>query len=193
MAAGFSLFIQHVQAILDRWCVQNNIVIPPGESAGVAQRLAGLVGERRAGPAGPGGFFSSEMSDPEAAPFVAAMLAEIPVPRRELLMTPARQLVKACFNPLRTRCRDSFRERGSDGSCRRQELPRVRSRVSGSHCIDCPYFTELPEEPHREFLRECWDPAKRDELAAHWEIFLPEDFRALRIWIEDITPPRLYA
>ncbi|MEO6569728.1 MAG: hypothetical protein ABIO94_13260, partial [Opitutaceae bacterium] len=89
----------------------------------------------------------------------------------------------ACFHEEFKVCRDSFREPSPDGICRRQQLARVRQRISGTHCIDCPYWTSLPAEKHLRFLDTQWQAAGRDELTAHLGIFLPEDFRRLRQWI----------
>ena len=99
-----------------------------------------------------------------------------------VLADVARQLVKACFYPEFKVCRDSFREVARDGSCRRQERERVRGRISGTHCVDCPHWVALAPAEHAEFLAREWrsDP---EMLAANRGMFLPEDFRALRLWL----------
>ena len=119
------------------------------------------------------------MSEEECAPLVARVGAGT---RDPLLADAARQLVKACFYPEFTVCRDSFREVARDGGCRRQELERVRGRISGTHCVDCPHWVALAPAQHAAYLRAEWrgDPAVLD---AHQSIFLPEDFRALRRWL----------
>jgi hypothetical protein len=91
-------------------------------------------------------------------------------------------MVKACFYPEFKVCRDSFREVGRDGACRRQELARARTRVSGTHCVDCPHWVALDPLEHAEFLAREWH---RDAhvLAANRGVFLPEDFRELRRWL----------
>ena len=106
--------------------------------------------------------------------------AGLTAPQREKLAVPVRQLVKACFHPEFRVCRDSFREESPDGSCRRQQLARVRARVSGAHCVDCPYWVALTPEAHGKFLTREWQLPGRGELAANLDIFLPEDFRDLR-------------
>jgi hypothetical protein len=69
-----------------------------------------------------------------------------------------------------------------DGSCRRQELERVRGRISGTHCVDCPHWVALEPAEHATYLKGEWraDPALLHE---HGDLFLPEDFRELRRWL----------
>ena len=93
------------------------------------------------------------------------------------------QLVKACFYPEFTVCRDSFRELTKDGGCRRQELDRVRGRVSGAHCVDCPHWVGLTPEAHEKFLTSAWRAEGAGEWAGNRGVFLPEDFRTLRRWL----------
>lgn len=119
------------------------------------------------------------MSETECAPLVARVTAGVTEP---LLMEAVRQLVKACFYPEFKVCRDSFRECGRDGACRRQQLERVRTRISGSHCVDCPHWVALAPDTHMAYLRREWR-GDRAEFDAHRDVFLPEDFRALRRWL----------
>ena len=100
---------------------------------------------------------------------------------------PARQLVKACFYPEFKTCRDSFREVSPDGTCRRQELARARVRVSGSHCVDCPHWVALTPDQHVRFLTRAWQPGRAAEFTAHRDVFLPEDFRALRRFLHGLA------
>lgn len=123
-----------------------------------------------------------EMTKEEVAPLIEQLLAGLTVAEREALATPARQLVKACFHGEFKVCRDSYREVSPDGSCRRQELKRVRERISGSHCVDCPYWMGLTPEQHGRLLAKEWR-GEATELAAHRAVFLPDDFRALRRFI----------
>lgn len=99
-----------------------------------------------------------------------------------LVRDAVRQILKACTHPEFKTCRDTFRELSTDGSCRRQELARVLQRVSGTHCVDCPYYISLDAERHAAFLRRNWR-AGPEAFEAHRAIFLPEDFRAFRRWI----------
>jgi hypothetical protein len=119
------------------------------------------------------------MSEQECAPLIARVLEGID---DAVLRDAARQLVKACFYPEFKVCRDSFREVKRDGACRRQELERVRGRISGTHCVDCPHWVALNPTQHAEYLTQEWrgDP---QAFAAHRDVFLPEDFRALRRWL----------
>ena len=89
------------------------------------------------------------------------------------------QLVKAITYPRLEVCRESYREAGSDGSCRRQVLAQARRRISGTHCVDCPHWLAFGPAEHAAWLRAAWrtDPAGFD---AGREVFLPEDFRALQ-------------
>ncbi|MSU65440.1 MAG: hypothetical protein EXS38_04900 [Opitutus sp.] len=175
-------FERLVGAVLHRFLRQNAQAVPPDAAwAGLTARLWSLVTERGL-PAPlapkesgtPGG-----MTEAECAPLVARVLGAAPEP---LLREAVRQLVKACFYPEFKACRDSFREVASDGACRRQERERARLRVSGSHCVDCPHWVALGAAEHQTFLAGEWK-ANADEFLAHRDIFLPEDFRALRQWL----------
>jgi len=173
-------FAALVATMLERYGAQNSLAIPPREElVAVAERLRALVIERglprplaALEEGAPG-----ESNDAEMAPLVARVMDGAPA----VLATPVKQLVKACFYPEFRKCRESYRETEADGSCRRQELARVRGRVSGAHCVDCPYWVAFAPERHGEFLARAWRPAGRGEFAAHREIFLPEDFRELRL------------
>lgn len=174
-------FERIVAGMVRRWCAQTSRPAPGADLARFAAQLRQLVAERglprplRAGETGaPGG-----MTEEEGAPLVARVLAGCAEPG---LADAAKQLVKACFYPEFTVCRDSFREVARDGSCRRQELERVRSRISGAHCVDCPHWVALAPDAHRDFLAGEWRN-EPDRFAAHRDIFLPEDFRALRRWL----------
>jgi hypothetical protein len=176
-----------VSAILERYFRQNaRPGPPPAERLELGARLWALVTERGLprplAPAERG--VPGEMSDAEVAPLVERVLGG-PAAGRDALAAPVRQLVKACLYPEFKTCRDSFREVAPDGACRRQELARTRGRVSGAHCVDCPYWVELTPEQHLRFLTRAWRPAGVAELAEHRDVFLPEDFRALRRFLHD--------
>jgi hypothetical protein len=167
-----------VAAVFARYLAQNGLTVPEGRSARFGSGLAELVGRR--GLPGPGCEGSSEPTggwrEEELGPLVAELVeADDPAAVAEA----ARQLVKACFYPELKACRDSFQAVGPDGLCRRQDLARVRTRVSGSHCVDCPHWVALRADEHARLLGAAW----RGD-AAEWqssrELFLPEDFRALR-------------
>ncbi|MBL9189134.1 MAG: hypothetical protein JNK23_16750 [Opitutaceae bacterium] len=171
-----------VVAVLRRFFTQNAQVPPPAaELATVAARLRALVAERGlprplapGEPGAPGG-----MGEPECAPLVLRVAGEDAPP---LLAEAVRQLVKACFYPEFTVCRESYRETGADGACRRQELARVLRRISGAHCVDCPHWVAHKPEAHRALLENAWcSPQKLSPDQRG--VFLPEDFRALRLWL----------
>ncbi len=166
--------------LLERYVRQNGLAeLSESETAVIAARLVRLMETRglprRLRPEEMGE--PGEMSAEVVAPLVADLLDGSS--RAEELSTVARQLIKACFHPEFKKCRDSYREIGSDGACRRQELKRVRTRVSGSHCVDCPYWTSLTAEQDTALVAEAW-VGDVGELAAHHDIFLPEDFRVFR-------------
>jgi hypothetical protein len=173
-------FVALVAEMLGRYCVQNSLAVPAREErVAVAERLRAVVLERGLprplAPLEHGA--PGELSDAETTPLVARVMAGAPA----VLATPVKQLVKACFYPEFRKCRESYCETEADGSCRRQELARGRTRVSGAHCVDCPYWVAFAPERHESFLVRAWRPAGREEFAAHREIFLPEDFRELRL------------
>lgn len=176
-------FEQHVTAILQNYLRHNGRDgLDRADTRQFAERLFRIVSRRglptplAEGEMGEPG----EMADAEVAPLVAELLADCA--RAVDLAVPARQLIKACFHPEFRRCRDSYRERDEDGTCRRQQLKKAMGRVSGSHCVDCPYWTSLSREDHTRCLLRGW-AGNPVEFHAHAEVFLPEDFRALKRWL----------
>ena len=183
-----STFAGLVSTVLDRYFRQNAAPVPaPAERMELAARLWALVLERGLrrplAPAERGA--PGEMPDAEVAPLVERVLGGGAAAERNALAAPVRQRVKACFYPEFKTCRDSFRAVAPDGTCRRQELARTRGRVSGTHCVDCPHWVALTPEQHRRFLARTWQPEGAAELAEHYDVFLPEDFRALRRFLHD--------
>jgi hypothetical protein len=170
-----------VEAIVRRYCVQNGEAWPAAEVTEFAAGLWTLIESRGLPrPLAPDELGApGEMKEAEYAPLVARTL---PAGAPPLLAEAARQLVKACFYPEFKTCRDSFCATAGDGTCRRQELGRVRKRVSGTHCVDCPHWVALAPAEHVEFLQRHWR-ADSSALCAEREVFLPEDFRALRRWL----------
>ena len=174
-------FHRIVTALLTRFCGQVSHVVSAPQLSRFAAQLGELIVERGL-PRGldpgelgtPGG-----MSEQECAPLVARVTAGL---EDAVLADAARQLVKACFYPEFKVCRNSFREVTRDGVCRRQEIGRARTRISGSHCVDCPHWVGLTPEAHATYLRQEWcgDPA---EFGTQQSVFLPEDFRVLRRWL----------
>jgi len=173
-------FEKLVSALLARYLRQNALAaLSADESALIARRLWRLMQTRglpcRLKPEEMGA--PGEMSAEEVAPLVTSLLEG--VSRAAELGVVARQLVKACFHPEFKKCRESYRETEDDGSCRRQMLERVRTRLSGSHCVDCPYWTALSAEQHQACLAEGW-VGDATMLTEYRAIFLPEDFREFR-------------
>ena len=175
-------FSRLVTAVLQRFFVQNGRAeLAVAEAEAVSGRLWALVRERglpralREGECG----LSGGMSEEVCTPLVARVLAGA---NDDLLAKTVTQLVKTCFYPEFTVCRDSFREAAKDGSCKRQELARVRQRVSGTHCVDCPHWVALTPAGHSELLKRDWRGGV-GILEENCGVFLPEDFRALRRWL----------
>ena len=124
-----------------------------------------------------------EMPADRVAGLAAKLFQGLGLPERHVeLDTLTRQLLKACLQPEFRQCRDSYRE-VVDGTCRRQELNRVRGRLSGTHCVDCPYWVALRPDQHVTLLAKAWVSGCPEELAGNREVFLPEDFRALRVFL----------
>lgn len=189
MHAANGEFERRVVAVLTRFFAQNAQPLPPPvEIEALAARLQAALHERglppplRPGEAGA----PREMTDAECAPLVQRVLGGQSHP---LLAEAVRQLVKACFYPEFRVCRESYCAEGADGACRRQELERARKRVSGSHCVDCPYWQELDAAAHAALLQAHWRSAAPGAvaLAEHRGIFLPEDFRALRRHVRELA------
>ena len=170
-----------VAGLLTRYCAQLSQPVESDHIGRLAGQLSALVVDRGLPQplapdelGAPGG-----MAEEECAPLIARVIEGLHNP---VLADAARQLVKACFYPELKVCRDSFREVARDGACRRQQLDRARKRISGSHCVDCPHWVALEKSEHLKFLRSEWRGVP-DELAAQPDIFLPDDFRQLRLWL----------
>ncbi len=182
MDSAFAGFRERVQAVVARFYLQNAQSAPPAaELEQFAARLEQVIKQRglprplAAGdPGEPGGMPEAEVSG------IVAQL--FPNGGDVFLVDVARQLAKTCFYPEFTTCRDSYRECGRDGVCRRQEESRARRRLSGSHCVDCPYWVALGAAQHEAFLAAAWYSGPADFKASQ-AVFLPEDFRALRVWL----------
>jgi hypothetical protein len=170
-----------VSAVVSRFLAQNGRAAPPQAVRRLAAQLAktvathGLPRPLEPGETGAPGSLPEE----ELARLLAETLSGIAEPE---LADVGKQLVKACFYPEFTVCRDSYREVGRDGRCRRQELERARGRVSGAHCVDCPHWTALAPAEHQELLANAWC-GERAAFHDRRAVFLPEDFRALRHWL----------
>ena len=187
MADPTRQFADLVLPVLERALRQSGRAVPASASALFAERLWALVAERGVPPPLPPDEKGEpgEMPTAEVSPLIERLFEGLTPTDREALATPARQLVKACFQGDFKTCRESYREVAPDGSCRRQELVRARERVSGSHCVDCPYWLSLTPVQHERLLAKAWH-GEEPGLSAHRDVFLPEDFRALRLFIRTV-------
>jgi hypothetical protein len=175
-------FERQVAAVLARFVRQQGAGAVDGAALrGCAARLVGTIEARGLPPplapgecGSPGG-----MAETDVAARVAEVLGDV---SDATVADGVKQLVKACFYPEFTVCRDSYRELTRDGACRRQDPARVRGRISGTHCVDCPYWVALEPEAHAARLAAEW-VAGPEALARDREMFLPEDFRGLRRWL----------
>jgi hypothetical protein len=182
MISGAEEFRRAVATVLARFARQNGAAIDAAAAERFAAQLERLI-EELGLPAPP---WEGEIGAPgkleksEVRRLVEMALEG--VRSSAVLDDAAKQLVKACFYPEFRVCRDSYRERSGKGVCKRQVLEKARGRVSGSHCVDCPYWTDVTPERHAELLREGWcgEPA---ELEENRDVFLPEDFRVVRRWV----------
>src|SRR4051812_41382712 len=108
-------FRKRVAAVITRFLAQNSRPIPTQvELARFADQLLQLVAERGLPPPLPPGDCGvpGGMSEQECAPLVGRVMEGLSEP---VLADAARQLVKACFYPEFTVCRDAFREVTRDG------------------------------------------------------------------------------
>ena len=189
MESSWPEFISLVVRIVERMARQQSRVVVQADAEGFARRLAEVMASCPLPPSlakgdlgRPGG-----MADAECARLVAVVMGS---DSDRFLAEVARQVIKACLHPVFTQCRDSYRERAADGSCRRQERDRTRLRVSGAPCVDCPYWTALDGVGHGQLLDAGWlgeSAAWRVEA----DLYLPEDFRALRRWVRRTAGDRL--
>jgi hypothetical protein len=189
MNADIREFERRVAAVLVRFARQNGVRFENAAVERFAAQLGRLVDERglppplREGERGaPGELEKSEVRELTAWALEGVRASED-------FADAAKQIVKACFYPEFRVCRDSYRERSGKGVCKRQVLEKARGRVSGAHCVDCPYWTDVSPERHTELLRAGWcgDPA---ELGENRAVFLPEDFRAVRRWVREAARQR---
>lgn len=104
---------------------------------------------------------------------------------RARLLPVARQMLKTCIYGEFTECRNSFRQIASEDRCRRQDPAIARSRISGTPCVDCPYYVTLAQDEHAALLEASWARGNPVPYAQDPGLFLPEDFRELRrfLWL----------
>lgn len=110
-------------------------------------------------------------------------LARLPRHRTEdMLRTLCVQVFTALLSPEFKACRQSYQSKDSTDTCTRQNVEQCQDRVSGSHCEDCPFFVALSQDQHRKLLGRAFGPVNQTTWTSHLSLFLPEDFRALRIF-----------
>lgn len=190
MQADVETFAATVAELLARFARQNaQAVPPPATLAMVGTHLWALLEVRGwPRPLAPGDKGEpGEMATAEVEPLVAHLRAGLELEANLFWSGPLRQLVKACFHPWFRTCRESYHEVDDGGTCRRQDFGRANQRLSGSHCVDCPYWTTLTPPQHEALLRRHWRTGRAEEFAAHQTVFLPEDFRRLRLLLEAKT------
>jgi len=119
-------------------------------------------------------------------------LARLPRHRAEdMLRTLCVQIFTALLSPEFKSCRQSYQHHDADGTCSRQSLDQCQDRVSGSHCEDCPFFVALSQDQHRKLLSRAFGPENQFTWSSNISLFLPEDFRSLRIfWHLHLRQPR---
>lgn len=184
MASASSLPVPHsefahlVAAAMQRMLVQTGLSpATPEELARIAEVLAVIGAEAGARWRAQGR--GAELPDSLVREWTGRALEAAPGREGEAgFAALVKQLIKGCFQPEPEQCRLSYRELDRMGRCRRQTLDYVRPRLSGAHCVDCPYWTFAPDE-HRAWLAGQWHGGAA-EFAASAAMFLPEDFRRLR-------------
>ena len=164
-------FRRNVAAVVKRFLAQNGLA-PLGEDA-----LCALADALMA--AGEDVSCEGELPDEIVKAGVARLLAGFSPPRPELANL-AKQLIKGCYQSDHPQCRESYHETAATGRCRRQQLVNVLARASGAHCVDCPYWREWSPEEHAARLASAWKDGEV-AFAANRGVFLPEDFRVLRL------------
>ena len=181
-----AVFVVRASVCVRRWLRQNECA-PLGEGllAGYLLQLWKIVDQEGLPPplmSGEPGL-AGEMSAARVAGLIERIYAGVDLgAQRHDLDTVTRQLVKACLQPEFRKCRESYKA-VVNGSCRRQERTRACDRISGSHCVDCPYWISLGPDRHFSLLEEDWADANPGELMRNRDIFLPEDFRELRVFL----------
>jgi len=105
---------------------------------------------------------------------------------RARLLPVARQLLKTCIYGEFTECRNSYRSPVAEDRCRRQDPSIARTRISGTPCVDCPYYVTLTQGEHATLLEASWARGNPVPYTREPALFLPEDFRELRrfLWLQ---------
>lgn len=177
-------FVLAVQKILRRHFAQNALPVPPDAALLAAARALWELGRRRGLPpalkTGEQGE-PRELSESELAPLVEPIVSEFPIPEaRAHLGLAVRDLARTLFQPEFKKCRLSYKECAPGAAaCERQDVAAARLRISGAHCVDCPYWAQLSAEKNEKLLAKEWTGGGA-AFSAQTTVFMPEDFRGLR-------------
>lgn len=80
-------------------------------------------------------------------------------------------------------CCLAYCEKSPAGLQERQHKDHALGRISGAHCVDCPLFVLTQSEKHPRVLKAQWDSEKQEELESSIDVFIPEEFRQLRLFL----------
>jgi hypothetical protein len=132
------------------------------------------------------------LEDSYLGAIVEKILHDLPRHRLDdLIHTLCFQIINALLAPEFKACRQSYDKRDATGECARQALDECKDRISGSHCEDCPFFIALSKDQHRKLLSRAFGPEHLNTFLNNTGVFLPEDFRSLRIfWHLHIRQPQ---
>lgn len=186
--AAYGEFARRVTAVVARGLRQTGQApLGPGEAENLVAVLRALGEE--------GGWAArfaddrDEMSAAQVAEGVRRLTEALPLRGGEFAGV-AKQVLKGCFQPAPAVCRDSYRECDAAGRCRRQEHAYDLARLSGTHCVDCPYWEMFAKVDHITWLAPQWHAGAAD-LNVAAEVYVPEDFRELRCWRPPAAVPRM--
>lgn len=125
-----------------------------------------------------------DLGPDEIAELMTRILDELNYPEvRFDLAVLSKQFLRAVLQPEFVRCRLSYAKPDETGVCNRQDLRHCSSRISGSHCVDCPLFILTHPNKHPRILGAQWNKAKKAELEENLGVFLPSDFRQLKYFL----------
>ena len=128
-----------------------------------------------------------DLGPDEIAELMTRILDELDYPEvRFDLAVLSKQFLKSVLQPEFVRCRLSYAKPNETGICERQDLRHCSSRISGSHCVDCPLFILTNPVKHPKILASQWNKSRKAELEENLTVFLPEDFRQMKyfLWLQ---------
>lgn len=172
---GRAEFAAGLGAVLARW--RENQGRAPWEAAQLAPLEEALWAEV-ARPEGWGAALDEPDTDGERRMTTVAAEVAARVALEGLEPKVVRQLLLVCALDAFTKCRDSWWTNPG-----RRDRATCRARLSGAHCVDCPWWLDQPDPAaHRTWMETAWQAggAEPDLMDAGWDDFLPEDWRAWR-------------